>query len=65
MWNKQVPIFMQITKATSDLARDGEKEHCDDLNISFAQTIAPCAVEVNKLAGQKLPGKPTKTVKRR
>jgi hypothetical protein len=55
--NKQVPIFMEITKPTSDLVKAGEQEHCDDLNLAFAQTLVPCAAAVNKFAGQKIPGK--------
>jgi hypothetical protein len=41
----------------SDLVKQGEQEHCDDLTISFNQTLKPCAAEVNKYAGQPFPGK--------
>ncbi|MBD0372305.1 MAG: hypothetical protein ICV60_15790 [Pyrinomonadaceae bacterium] len=50
--NKAVPIYGKITKDVSELAKQGEQEHCDDLTISFNQTLKPCAAEVNKLAGQ-------------
>jgi hypothetical protein len=55
--NKDVPIFTEITPAISALAQQGEQEHCDDLTISFNQTLLPCSTELNKFAGQKIPGK--------
>jgi hypothetical protein len=57
--DKPVPIYGKVTKAISDLVRAGEQEHCDDLTISFNQTLKPCAAEVNKFAGKSLPGKNT------
>lgn len=55
--NKDVPIYMEITPAISTLAQQGEQEHCDDLTISFNQTLLPCSTALNKFAGQKIPGK--------
>ena len=54
---KDVPIFTTITPDISKLVQAGEQEHCDDLNLAFKQTLEPCAAAVNKLAGQKFPGK--------
>lgn len=54
---KPVPIFGKITQDVSDLAKQGEQEHCDDLTLSFNQTLKPCAAEVNKYAGHVFKGK--------
>jgi hypothetical protein len=54
---KPVPIFGKITKDISDLVKQGEQEHCDDLTISFNQTLKPCAAAVNKYAGHQFKGK--------
>jgi len=54
---KPVPIFGKITQGISDLAKQGEQEHCDDLTISFNQTLKPCTTAVNKLAGTVFKGK--------
>jgi hypothetical protein len=55
--DKPVPIYGKITKDVSDLVKQGEQEHCDDLTISFNQTLKPCAAEVNKYAGHPFRGK--------
>lgn len=55
--DKPVPVFGKVTQAVSDLAKQGEQEHCDDLTISFNQTLKPCAAAVNKLAGHVFSGK--------
>ena len=49
--DKPVPIFGQITQPISDLIKQGEQEHCDDLTISFNQTLKPCTAALNQLAG--------------
>ena len=55
--DKPVPIYGKITKDISELVKQGEQEHCDDLTISFNQTLKPCAAAVNKYAGQPFKGK--------
>jgi hypothetical protein len=55
--DKEVPVFFQITPEISDLVRQGEQEHVDDLNLAFKQTLEPCSAELNKLAGQKFAAK--------
>ncbi|HEX7288142.1 MAG TPA: hypothetical protein VF532_18290 [Candidatus Angelobacter sp.] len=55
--NKDVPVFFKITAADSALAQKGEQEHCDDETLAFNQTLLPCSTELNKFAGQKIPGK--------
>ncbi|HET9282426.1 MAG TPA: hypothetical protein VFR24_10755 [Candidatus Angelobacter sp.] len=54
---KPVPIFGKLTQDISDLAKQGEQEHCDDLTISFNQTLKPCTAAVNQLAGHVFKGK--------
>jgi hypothetical protein len=54
--NKDVPVFYTITPQISTLIQQGEQEHCDDVTRAFNLTLVPCTTEVNKFAGQKLPG---------
>ena len=44
-----VPVFFNADTKRWEL--------CDDLTISFNQTLLPCSTELNKFAGTKIPGK--------
>src|SRR5947209_4756950 len=52
-----VSVVFKLTAADPKLAQKGKQEHCDDLTISFNQTLLPCSTELNKFAGTKIPGK--------
>lgn len=55
--DKEVPVVTTTTQTLSDLVKLGEQEHCDDLNLAFNRTLAPCAVELAKLESQTFPAK--------
>jgi hypothetical protein len=49
---KTVPFFSLVNDGMSDLARDGEQEHCDDYKRAFELTYEKWASNINSIAGK-------------